>query len=151
MHIASFAIIFGNLAMDFIFGQRSKSITGEDKSKYAMLHISTSLMLVISGLINMIILVFENKYKKNIAYAIWKYLLITKFFMSFVLTPLLEKILPLSYFTDMNVGSLTMEDKSGIYFKVRVGVTLALFLISPLTRYIREYGMVPTQNFAKVK
>jgi hypothetical protein len=150
-HIGSFALIFGNLFVDYLFEQRSKTISATDRSNYVLLHISSSVLLMISGLVNMIILIYENKYAKNTSYTIWKYLLIFKFFMSLVLTPLLEKILPLNYFTEKNVNTLTIEDKSRIYFKVRVGVTLALFLISPLLRFLREYGMKPTKKFVKIE
>ena len=94
----------------------------------------------------MIILVIENKYAKNLAYTAWKNILIAKFFLSLVLTPMLEKFLPLKYFTEKNVSSLLIEEKAAIFFNVRVAVTLGLFLISPFTRYLREYGMKPGKN-----
>lgn len=146
IHMATYALIFGNLMLDYFFGQRSKSISATGRSNYVLLHVASSILLVISGIINMIILVVENKYEKNLAYTAWKNILIAKFFLSLVLTPILEKFLPLKYFTDKNVSSLLIEEKASIYFNVRVAVTLGLFLISPFTRYLREYGMKPGKN-----
>jgi hypothetical protein len=151
IHMASYAMIFGNIALDFFFGQRSKSLESSEKSKFLLLHIAFSILLVLSGLINMIILIKENKYSKNMAHAIWKYLLITKFFLSLVLTPLLEKFLPLNYFSSKNINALTFEEKSQIFFKIRLGVTLGLFLISPFLRFLREYGMKPTKKLIKIE
>jgi len=151
IHMGSYAMIFGNMALDFFFGQRSKSLESSEKSKFLLLHIASSILLLLSGLINMIILVVENKYSKNKAYAVWKYLLMTKFFFTLVLTPLLEKFLPLNFFTSKNLNSITFEEKSQIYFKVRFGTTLVLFLISPFLRFLREYSMNPTKKIVKTE
>ena len=69
LHMASFAILFGNYALDYLFGQRH--IEKINKRGFSILFHSSSAILLISGLINMIILVKENKYVKKISISLF--------------------------------------------------------------------------------
>jgi hypothetical protein len=130
LHMASFAFIFGNIFIDNLFGKRL--IAAGDERTYKLYHISSSVVLIVSGLINMIILIKENKYVKDFSFQIWKKLLVTKFVLSLLLTPLLEKILPIQKFTN---------NSTDVYFKIRLYLILGMFLISPFLRFYREYKL----------
>jgi hypothetical protein len=134
--MASFAFIFGNLVFDHMWGVRS--ILKVDKKSYTIFHVASCITLMISGLINMIILVKTNNYIKNLAYAVWKNILIGKFILTLALTPILEKIVPSGAFTQ-NPNVASDNTKNGnIYFKIRLTVVIMLFLFSPFLRYYRE-------------
>jgi hypothetical protein len=134
IHMASFALIFGNMTMDYYFGNRV--IQKINKKEYLIFHICSSIMLIISGLINMIILVKENKYIKNLSYKIWKNLLIGKFILSIFLTPVLDAIMT-KILVGMNAGDKTMT-----LFRTRFALVVVLFVLSPFIRYFREYFLV---------
>jgi uncharacterized membrane protein len=121
--MASFAIFFGNYLIDLSFGKRN--ITNSVNKKIDIIFHTSSAVLMISGLVNMIILVKENKYLKNSAYKLWKNLIIGKFFLSIMLTPLLEKVVRI--------------DTPGVHWKIRLSIVMSLFLMSPFLRYFREY------------
>ncbi len=122
LHITTYGLIFGNIFYDFVFGKRIDNI-GDNRSKYVIIHVASSVILMISGFVNMVILVKENNYKKNTFYQIWKKLLIWKFLISFTLTPMLDKFI---------------KDQS-LCFKIRVYVVCILLIISPFLRFFREY------------
>lgn len=124
LHMGTYALIFGNMAFDYMFGKR----TLQDKRQYTFIHIISCVVLMLSGLINMIILVKDNQYVKNLSYQTWKYVLMLKFFLTLSLTPLLEKL-----YTG------TSEE----LFKIRFSLTVLLLLLSPLLRYFRESNLIP--------
>ena len=129
LHMLTFAFIFGNACYDFYFGRRFSTLTGSALT----FNITSSLVLIISGFINMLLLIFENRYEKTSSYQLWKNLLITKFFLSFLLTPLLEKSLKV---VGMN------ESKAS---DIRLFLMGVLFLISPFLRFYREYNLVSSK------
>ena len=127
LHLLSFALIFGNVCYDFYFGKRFAKVEGDAK----LAIIASSVILIISGLVNMILLIVEQKYEKTSSYNLWKRLIILKFFLTFSLTPLLEKIFKL-------VGANEESCPN-----VRLGIMVILFLMSPFLRYYREQNLIP--------
>lgn len=139
LHLASFAFILGNLVVDYLFGRRTASMELDLKQAYTKLHIVSSIILIFSGLINMILLVLESKFKKDIHYKVWKQILILKFFASIAMTPVLDKILPASI------------DKEITGQQIRLVLVTGSFLISPFLRYYREKFLTKTLNNAETK
>jgi putative copper export protein len=135
LHMGSFGLIFGNLIYDYLFGKRVDTISADFKKPFTSLSIIAGIVLMLSGLVNMIILVIENKYNKNSAYEFWKKSLIAKFFLTLSLTPLLD---------------LVIADKS-ICFNVRVAIVVALFSISPFLRYFRENFLKSQKKEEKIE
>ncbi len=133
LHISSFALLFGNMLIDNNFG--SRIISFQNDKIYKMIMMFSGIFLIVSGLINMILLIIENKYDKNSEYKLWKNLLIIKFFASLSLTPLIEKILPF----------LTKDQ----LLSTRVFILIPLFLISPFLRYYRE-GNLTSNRYKKI-
>lgn len=131
LHLLSFALIAGNMTYDNFFGKRSSHIEKSLTQKFNMSHVIFSVILMISGLINMIILVKENKYVKNVSYEVWKKLLIFKLILTLALTPVLELIL----------GGNTETN-----FKTRFYIVTLAFLISPFLRYFRESMLIPSKH-----
>jgi hypothetical protein len=128
LHIATYGLIFGNLVFDYFFG--SRSIRKTDKNYYKFFHILSSVILMVAGVINMIILIKENNYVKNIYYEVWKKILILKVLLTLGLTPILEKIIPTSL--------VPKNDTAYFFLKIRLVITTVLFLVSPFLRYWRE-------------
>jgi hypothetical protein len=129
LHVTTFGLIFGNLFYDYLYGKRIDTL-GDNRKEYVTMHIISSVVLMVSGLINMIILVKENNYVKNTYYQVWKKLLIWKFMLTFAITPLLERFI---------------KDQA-LCFKIRVYVVCGLLLISPFLRYFREYCLNPQKK-----
>ena len=132
LHISTFGLLFGNMLTDYFFNQ--KMISPMDEKSYKLLMMFSGIILMGSGLINMILLIVENKYLKNPAYKIWKNLLIIKFFIALTLTPLIEK--------------LPFIEKENIS-KIRVYVVLGSFLLSPFLRFFRETNLISNKNITK--
>lgn len=126
VHLATFALIFGNITLDYYLDKRSSHLSADLRQTYIKIHIISSVALVVSGLVNMIILVKENKFKKDLAYNVWKSILMFKFFATLTLTPILERAVP---------NYLHKEDDIR---KIRLTVVIGLFLVSPFLRYFRE-------------
>ena len=132
--MASFAFIFGNLLFDKFLGTRV--INTIDRKSYSLFYISSCLILMVSGLINMILLIKENKYQKDKWYQIREKILILKFVFTFLLTPVLEKIFPIRLFVDISADSnKNNSDVSNFYFNIRFYVVLIIFLLSPFLRF----------------
>lgn len=142
-HIVAFAFIFGNVAYDLFISRRvaldnNKIVNPELKKSndiYFGLTVAFYIVLILSGLINMILLVVEKKFIKDKSYSLWKYLLITKTFMTIFLTPILD------YFI-----SLSTTDQEYIFqtaLKIRFSFLLLLTLLSPFLRFYREYYVKP--------
>ncbi len=129
LHVTTFGLIFGNLFYDYMFGKRIEGL-GDNRSQYVMWHVISSVLLMVSGLINMIILIKENKYIKNNYYNIWKKILIWKFFLTFAITPILDRF---------------VKDTL-LAFKIRVFIVCGLLAISPFLRFFREYCLTPQKG-----
>ena len=118
-----------------------------DRKMFTIFHVSTCIVLLVSGLINMILLAKENKYIKNLSYNIWKKLLIAKFILTLALTPILEKIIPSSLINNnFPVDANASSNNANAYFKIRLSIVLGLFLISPFLRFFREYNLKPLKG-----
>lgn len=133
--MATMAFVFGNITYDYYFGRRALGMDLGVKNMHTKVHILSSIILIISGIVNMVILAKESKFVRDMSYKAWKMLLYLKFFLTLALTPLLEKVLiPNSM------------DKEEICFKIRFYMVLGLFLVSPFVRYFREYYMTKQEQ-----
>lgn len=134
IHVLCFTLIAGNIWLDYIFGKRQ--IRKLMKPNYTILYAGSCVFLVISGLINMILLVKENNYVKDKKYFMWKHLIIFKLALSLLLTPVLEKAFPL-------IWQVSTNTNEHFYVKLRAGITLFTVLLSPFLRYFREMALTP--------
>jgi hypothetical protein len=132
IHMISFAFIFGNVSYDLFINKR---ITTNNPSSqtYINLSISFSILLILSGLTNMILIVIEKKFIKDIHYEVWKKSLIVKFVIAIFLTPLLEALISLGVVGDEKIDSIAIP--------LKFSFMLILTLASPFLRYYREYFM----------
>lgn len=127
-HIISIVFVFGHLSYTVFFGPREQS------SSLQAVNITFSIILILSGLFNMITMILEKAYKKDsLPYKLWKYSLMVKVFLSLFLTPLMNAI----------VKSAVDDPKNETSDKARFSLALVMFLYSPFLRYYREYFMKP--------
>ena len=129
LHMMSFAFLFGNYSYDYYFGPRQVS---EDLiSSLRKTNISMGIILVISGFINMLVLLKEKNYVKNTAYKVWRRTFEVMFCVSLVcFTPLFDIILK----------KLGNENKEQI-LKWKIFIMAIIFVLSPFLRFYREYNM----------
>jgi hypothetical protein len=88
-------------------------------------------VLILSGLINMILLIVEKKFVKDFHYEVWKKSLIAKFCITILLTPVLEKIVNIFTSDEVKIDDISL--------KIRFPFMFLLFLASPFLRYYREH------------
>ena len=127
LHLLTFAYLFGHVSYDLYFGKRFPSLTGNNLAST----VSFIVVLIISGIINMILIIIEKKFEKDNHYQIWKKILIAKLFITIFLTPLLEKI--------VNIFTSNASIIDDISLKIRFPLMFLLFLSSPFLRYYREH------------
>jgi putative copper export protein len=127
IHILSFSLIFGNLAFD-LFYQKRLNTNG--------LIIVLWVLVILSGLANMLLLIFEKKFERNIYYEVWKKTLIVKFFISIFMTPALEALI--------SIGENDKDKVDSIALPIRFTILLVFILGSSFIRYYREYYMTST-------
>lgn len=137
-HIVPFAFIFGNVSYDLFISHRVPIESGpsinKDIDKQNKIYFSLTdafyILIILSGLINMIILVVEKRFVKDSNYNLWKYLLIFKTFVAIFITPILD------YFIE-----LTTDKASSfiVALKIRFTSLLILTFISPFLRLFKEY------------
>lgn len=139
IHMGTYAFIFGNLFFDHFWGTRS--ILRNQKNQYKYFHIISSIMLILSGLVNMFILIKENSYVKDVKYKIWSLTLYLKFFLTMTITPLLEKFYPAFLLPE------NKNDHPSYYLKLRLIIACIAFLLSPFLRYLRENFLTQRQSF----
>jgi len=132
LHISAFGLLFGNMCIDHYYG--SRIVDFKDEKSYKITMMLSGIILIASGLINMIILIVDNNYTKNKDYKTWKNLLIFKFFASLGLTPILDKVFPF----------LTKEQ----LLHARVCILISLFVISPFLRYFREGRLISNKKLS---
>jgi putative copper export protein len=135
IHILAFSLIFGNVAFDLFYQRRVDSKTGY-RSSYNGFIIALWVLVILSGLANMLLLIFEKKFERNIHYEIWKKSLIAKFLISIFLTPALEALIAL--------GELDQDKVDSIALPIRFTILLLFILGSSFLRYYREYYMTST-------
>lgn len=143
IHIISFSFIFGNVAYDLFISRRlaldSAAPTDKELKKmndiYFGLTCTCYILIIVSGLINMILLVDEKKYIKDNNHSLWKYLLIAKTFTTILLSPIL----------DFFIGLSTKNENYSFQIALitRFICLLLLTLLSPFLRFFREYYMMP--------
>ena len=135
IHVFSYAIVFGNVCYDIFIKER---ITGTDNKKgiYLSLNILFYILIIISGLVNMILLIIEKKFTKDFYYEVWKKSLIVKFFLSLFVTPLLEALI--------SIGIKENDEVNRIAIPIKFSLMLIFTLWSNFLRYFREYYMTST-------
>ena len=137
LHMFSYAIVFGNVSYD-LFVKRRVNSSDSHKGLNLTLNIVFYVFLIISGLTNMLLLIWEKKFNKDFNYEIWKKSLITKFFITLLLTPLLESVISLG---------IKDEDKvNDIANPLKFTVMLLFTLGSSYLRYFREYYMTQSNE-----
>lgn len=137
IHILCFSLIFGNVAFDLFYERRVNSTTSY-RSSYNGFIIALWVLVIISGLANMLLLIFEKKFEKNIYYEVWKKGLIIKFFVSIFMTPALEGLITL--------GETDQDKVDSIALPIRFTILLVFILFSSFIRYYREYNMTSTNG-----
>ena len=105
----------------------------ENKNPYKGLNIAFYVLIIISGLVNMILLIVEKKYIKDFSYELWKKSLIVKFIITILITPALEGLIALGVKEEDKVNSIAIP--------IRFTVMLIIFFGSSFLRYHREYFM----------
>jgi hypothetical protein len=135
IHMVSFAFVFGNVSYDLFMAKRTANLEKEDslRKTYVGLTITFSVLLIISGLINMILLLIEKKFAKDSNYNFWKKSLIAKFLITILLTPILERLISIGVTEENQIESIALP--------VRFAIMLILTLFSPFLRFFREYYM----------
>jgi hypothetical protein len=130
IHMISFAFIFGNCSYD-LFLERRLELNDPKKKSFVGLTVTFSILLILSGLINMYLIIREKNFIKDIHYNVWKHSLYTKVLISIFLTPLLEILVGIQ-----QTDPIKIQDTSTV---VRFSFLLLLTLYSPFLRYYREY------------
>ncbi len=133
IHILSYGIFMGLLINDAFINNHSK---GNKFNRHFIpqgYHVLLGIFFLISGFVNMIILLKENKYKRDFHLTLWKYLLYTKTCLFILLTPLFDNVIfPMVYSSQDN------EYSSHLKAKMKLVIFLVGLLVSPFTRYYRE-------------
>ena len=139
--MVSFAFIFGNVSYDIFISRRlpldlnEKDLNNIHLNKiYLGLTVTFAILLIISGLINMILLVIEKKFVKDSNYSLWKIILVVKTCITIFLTPILDWFIGLFS---------TIENTDMISLKIKFTFMLILTFISPFLRFFREYYLKP--------
>lgn len=131
-HIFSFAMVFGNVSYDLFIKPRL-AINDPEKGKLNALMITFYVLIIISGLVNMILLIVEKKFTKDKNYEIWKKSLIVKFIITIFITPALEGLISLGVKDEDKVNSIATP--------IKFSVMLIFVLGSSFLRYFRETFM----------
>lgn len=130
LHMLSFAILFGFTSYDLFLNTK----VNKDEyliSKQKTLNILFFVIVMISGLVNMILLVKEKKYEKDTPYNIWKISLMIKFFLTLLITPILESLISIGVQTQTEIDSYAVP--------IKFTIMLIFILGSPFLRFYREY------------
>lgn len=134
LHIGSYGV-FSAILLNDILIQDSESKISKLMTKREFILLALTLM--ISGFVNMIILIKENKFKKSKSLTFWKYLLYIKFCLFLLLTPFFERIiLPLIIKDSENTDYTHVKANFKFMF-----FTIAL-IISSFTRFYRETYLI---------
>lgn len=136
-HIFSFSILFGNVSFDLFVKQRINS-NDPQKGLNMGLNIFFNILIITSGLINMILLIKEKKYVKDFYYELWKKSLIIKFFLSLFVTPILD--------ASISIWISEYDQVNRLAVPIKFSLMLIFTLWSNFVRYFREYYMKPTNE-----
>jgi hypothetical protein len=138
--MVTYAFIFGNTAYDLFFTKRY-SYTNPLRGSLDSLNIAMWILIILSGVANMLLLIFEKKYEKDSSYQIWKKSLIVKFLLSIFITPMLEALISLG---------INDKDKIDNYaIPIRFSILVIFAIGSPYLRYYREENLKPTVGYDK--
>jgi hypothetical protein len=133
-HIFAFAMVFGNVSYDLFIKKR---VSGVDKFSGVNqgLNIFFYVLIMVSGLVNMILLVVEKKFIKDFHYEVWKKSLIVKFILTLFVTPMLEALISISEKDQDKIDSVALP--------IKFSLMLIFTLASPFLRFYREYYLTP--------
>lgn len=131
LHIGSYGLFSAVLIGDYVLGGSGNNISSY-LTKFQ--HIVLGVILGASGLINMIILIKDNKYAKTRSLKVWKYLLYLKFVLFLLLTPLYDKFIAPNYY-------MQLLNLFGNYPPKLVFFIISLVL-SPFLRFYRENYLI---------
>ena len=142
LHMISFAILFGNITYDLFIKRR---VTSNDKikGKTESLNNLFYVVAIVSGLVNMILLIIEKKFHKDFNYGVWKKSLIMKFLLTLLITPLLDSLISMGVQGADKVDSITIP--------IKFTIMLLFTLGSPFLRYYRENYMTSTTESNNIK
>ena len=134
LHIGSYGVFSAILINDILIQDSESRISKlMTKKEFILL----ALTLLISGFVNMIILIKENKYKKSKSLTFWKYLLYIKFCLFLLLTPFFDKIILPLIIKDAETSDLTRVKANFKFMFFTIGL-----LISSFTRFYREKYLI---------
>lgn len=128
VHITSESLYFAIILGDYALKERVSTQISKAN------HILLGLAFLLSGLINMIILIVDNKYKKDKNTTIWKYLLFIKIGLFLFLTPLFDKFL----------GPLIGITEQSTHNSIKLTLILLGILVSCFTKNFRETYLIKT-------
>ena len=128
LHMISFAILFGNITYD-LFVKRRVTSNDKIKGKTESLNTLFYVVAIVSGLVNMILLIIEKKFEKDFNYGVWKKSLIVKFFLTLLITPLLDWLISIGVQGADKIELVAIPIKFAIMFLFTLG--------SPFLRYYR--------------
>jgi hypothetical protein len=139
-HIFAFAMVFGNVSYDLFIKRR---VAGVDPNRgvHLGLNILFYVLIIISGLVNMILLVIEKKFTKDFHYELWKKSLIVKFILTLFVTPILEALISISVKDQDRIDSIALPIKFTLMF--------IFTLASPFLRFYREYYLTSGESYIK--
>ena len=133
----SFAMLFGNVSYDLFIANRTNASDPKKGTESGLNHLFYT-MIIISGLTNMLLLIYEKKYIKDFQYELWKKSLIIKTIVTILISPLLEVIISLSVKEEDQISSVAGP--------IRFSVMLLMTMGSPFLRFYREYFMTAPQD-----
>jgi hypothetical protein len=141
-HIFAFAMVFGNVSYDLFVKIR---VSGQDKYNGVNkgLNIFFYVLIMVSGLVNMILLVVEKKFIKDFHYELWKKSLVVKFILTLFVTPLLEALISISVSEQDKIDSIAIP--------IKFTLMLIFTLVSPFLRFYREYYLTPGPHESYIK
>jgi len=141
IHIFSFAMLFGNISYD-LFVKRRTTSTETYRNTHLALDILFYVLIIVSGLVNMVLLIIEKKFNRDFYYEVWKKSLIVKFILTIFLTPLLEALI--------SIGEKDKEKIDSIALPIKFSFMLVFTLYSCFLRFFREYYMTtPQESYIK--
>jgi hypothetical protein len=130
IHVFSFAMLFGNVSYDLFMSPRSYP-ADPYSSTFSALSITFYVLIMISGVANMILLILEKKFIKDFHLGVWKKSIILKFILTIFITPALEGLISLGVSEENKITSIAIP--------IRFSIMLIILLGSSFLRYYREY------------
>ncbi len=142
VHMFSYAMVFGNVSYDLFMGRRAQP-ESSDENLYFYLMLAFYVLIIISGIANMVLLIIENKYIKDFNYELWKKSLVVKFLLTIFMTPALEGLIAL--------GIDDRDRVNRIADPIKFSIMLVFVLGSSFLRYFREKKLIVEEVYEDMK